>query len=200
MALLESRLDSRIERLAQARLCNRGRRKIYSSGGKLKQAFKWTAPIHEFDFTHGLRTIAEFEALRAMWYVVNFTPYEGFRLRHWGDYSATMTNTFVIDLGAGSYQLARRYTTAGINFDRLITKPNSDAVLRDAGGIALTATISTTTGIATAVSGGTPAAWTGTFDVPATFADDSFPEVLEASQTGEPLVLTQSLTLEELRP
>jgi uncharacterized protein (TIGR02217 family) len=198
MAMLEERIDSRVERNAVARPLNRGRMKAYNQAGALLQGFKWAAPLHEFDVSHGLRTISEFESLRALWYVINFTPYEGFRFRHWGDYQATMANTHVIDLGGGSYQLCRRYTFGGISFDRVISKPNSDAVLRDAGGVALTATISTTTGIATAVSGGTPAKWTGTFDVPVTFMGDEFPEVLEASSSG-PLVLTQEITLEEIR-
>lgn len=198
MALLESRLDSKVERAAVARLVNRGRRKIYVESGLLTQVFTWAAPLHEFVVQHGLRSMDEYESLRAAWYVISFGQYEGLRFKHWGDYRATMTNTHVIDLGGGSYQLCRRYTFGGVNFDRVITKPNSDAVLRDAGGVALTATISTTTGIATSVSGGTPAKWTGTFDLPVTFTDDNFPELLETSP-GEPLALTQPINLEELR-
>jgi uncharacterized protein (TIGR02217 family) len=197
MAFLEKRLDHRVERNAIARMCNRGRKKIYNDSGALNQVFTWAYPLHEFDLTHGLKTLSEFESMRALWMVVSFVPYEGFRMRHMGDYKALTSNTHVASLGGGSYQLYRRYTYDGVTFDRIITKPNSDAVLRDAGGSALTATISTTTGIATSVSG-TPVTWTGTFDVPVTFMEESFPEVLEASP-GEPLVLTQPLHLEEIR-
>lgn len=198
MAFLEQRLDPRIERSAVARLLNRGRVKVYTGSGALKQCFYWAYPLHAFEVSHGLKSLAEYESLRAMWYVVNFTPYEGLRFRHASDYTATVSNTAVLDLGGGSYQLMRRYTFGGVNFDRVITKPNSGAVLRDAGGGPLTATINTTTGIATAVSGGTPAKWTGTFDVPVTFVENEFPEVLEASP-GEPVVLSQPIMLEEFR-
>jgi uncharacterized protein (TIGR02217 family) len=199
MAFLETRMDSRIERLAVARMLNRGRTKLYDAAGRLGQVFRWSAPLYEFDVQHGARDIdTGYETLRAQWHVINFVPYEGFRFRHWGDYVATMVNTHVVDLGGGSYQLCRRYTFGGINFDRIISKPNSDAVLRDSGGSPLTATISTTTGIATGVSGGTPAKWTGTFDVPVTFAENLFPELIEASGTGQ-FSISQPIMLEEIR-
>jgi len=198
MAFFEQRLPGRIERGASVRLCNRGRSKAYTVSGKLRQVFSWASQLHEFNVSPGINSLTDYEALRAMWYVVNFTPYEGFRFRHLADYQATLTNTTVVSLGGGSYQLYRRYTVAGINFDRKITKPNSDAVVCDSGGTPLTATISTVTGIVTSVSGGTPAKWTGTFDVPVTFSDEAFPENLEASGSST-LVLTQAVNLEELR-
>lgn len=197
MAFFEQRIDSRIERGARGTLRNGGRLKAYNAAGKLRQSFGWSAQCKVFDVTHGLRSLADYETLRALWYVVMFTPYEGFRFRDWGDYIATQANTVVTALGGGSYQLKRRYTFGGINFDRTISKPNADAVLFDAGGSPLTATISTTTGIATSVSG-TPATWTGTFDVPVTFLDNDFPEVLEVADGG-PVVLTQPIKLEEVK-
>lgn len=197
MAFLEQRMTAQIERGAQVSICNRGRTKVYASSGRLRQVFKWSTQLHEFNVSPGIATLSDYESLRALWYVVNFTPYEGFRFRHHADYRAARTNTVVTSLGGGSYQLYRRYTVAGINFDRKITKPNSDAVLYDSGGSALTATISTTTGIATSVSG-TPAAWSGTFDVPVTFVDDTFPEELETTEGGT-LVISRAIRLEELR-
>lgn len=198
MAFLEQRLPGRIERSAQVSICNRGRVKAYTVSGRLRQVFGWASQLHDFNVSPGINSLADYESLRALWYVVNFTPYEGFRFRHHADYQATLTNTSVLSLGGGTWQLQRRYTFGGINFDRKITKPNSDAVVCDAGGTPLTATISTITGIASSVSG-TPAKWTGTFDVPVTFADEAFPENMEAGPGGNTLVLTQAVKLEELR-
>jgi uncharacterized protein (TIGR02217 family) len=195
MAFLEARLLDAIMR--GSRGGPRAKRtKTYVPSGRLVQAFERSRPLQGFDLSYGIQSEEDLEEVRAAFYVVLFTPYEGFRVRDWTDYQATQSNTHVIDLGSGSYQLCRRYSFGGINFDRVISKPNSDAVLRTSGGTALTATISTTTGIATGVGGGTPAKWTGTFDVPVTFEDD----VLDTIELIDPdhLQGLPSIRLEEV--
>jgi uncharacterized protein (TIGR02217 family) len=197
MALLEARLLDAVMRGSRGGPRS-ARTKVYSAAGRLKQTHKRTLPLQGFDLKYGIQSFDDMEQVRAAFYVVMFTPYDGFRVRDWMDYEASISNTHVIDLGGGSYQLCRRYTFGAVNFDRVISKPNSDAVLRDAGGVALTATISTVTGIATSVSGGTPATWTGTFDVPVTFEDDNL-DAIELVDT-DALQDLPSIRLEELSP
>ncbi len=203
MAFLEQRLNARIERGATGGPTNRGRTKVRTAGGKLRQVFTWTAPLHEYEVSHGILTAADFEALRAMWYVVNFTPYEGFRFRDWSDYQATHSNTSLALVTGSDYQLRRDYTFGGVTFSRVISKPNAGVVIqRNRSGVlsTATATVDTTTGLAT-ISGhvsGDTYSWAGTFDIPVTFSDDEWVAMLETNSAG-PMPTPPSIKLEEIR-
>ena len=195
-------MDTRIERGAQGGPVNRGREKVYVGNGRLSQSFAWSAPLQEWDVSHGVRSLAEFESLRALWYVVMFTPYSGFRFRDWSDYRATQANSRLTLITGATYQMQRLYTFGGSTFARDITKPcTSPAAVvyrtRSGSTTVATATIDTTTGIAT-ISGhvaGDTYTWAGEFDIPVTFADATFPSTLECGEG----VITQPIKLEEIR-
>jgi uncharacterized protein (TIGR02217 family) len=197
MAFLEQRMDPRIERGARGGPTNRGRVKTYGQDGSLRQVFGWSSPLHEWDVSHGLKTQQEEQALLALWYVVNFTPYEGFRFRDPADHIATSANTSLLQLTATTYQLRRSYTFGGITFHRKISKPAAGVQVFNAGGTLLTSTVDTTTGVAT-VASGTPAYWTGVFDIPVTFKNDAWVRELEASQTSANIIMP-SIEIEEIR-
>ncbi|HEX7042111.1 MAG TPA: hypothetical protein VF189_02585, partial [Patescibacteria group bacterium] len=85
----------------------------------------------------------------------------------------------------------------GITFKRDITKPVSGTVtVYDASDVVLTATIDTTTGIAT-INTGTPSYWIGEFDLPMTFTDNKWRARLEVSTTNLYLV-TDPIMMEEV--
>lgn len=199
MAFLEARINSRIERGAQGGPTNRGRVKVYTVGGNLRQQFGWTRPLSEWDISHGMKTPADAEELLALWHVVNFTPFIGFRFRDWSDYRATAANSALRLISGTTFQLQRAYTFASQTFKRDIVKPDPAVAIQvlDAGGTALTATVDYTTG-QVVVASGTPATWVGFFDVPVTFADNEWVTQLEASAAG-PLIVTPTIKLEELR-
>jgi uncharacterized protein (TIGR02217 family) len=198
VTFLEARISDAIMRGSRGGPTGR-RIKSYVPNGRLVQIPQYSRPLQRYDISYGIRTYEDFEEIRNAYYVVMFTPYEGLRVKDWNDYIATLEKTHVVNLGGGAYQLCRRYSFGGVNFDRVISKPNADAVLRTSGGTALTATISTTTGIATGVSGGTPAGWTGTFDVPVTFEDDTLENIEWDGTIDLPLQSLPSIKLEELR-
>lgn len=198
MAFLEQRLDARIERGAQGGPVNRGRRKVYTYGGALKQQFGWSAPLQEWEVSHGIKSPADVESLRAMWYVVNFTPYEGFLFRDWSDYQATAANTSLSLVSGSIYQLNRVYTYASISFVRRITRPDASVRVFNAGGSELTVTLQDSTTGRVTLASGTPAYWTGTFNVPVTFADDQWLTEIETSPAG-PMLICPSIKLEEVR-
>lgn len=205
MAFLESRLDTRIERGARGGPSNRGRSKVYTASGKLRQTFGWSAPLQEWDVSHGLKALPDFESLRAMWYIVNFTPYEGFRFRDWSDYTATQANTALTFIAGSSWQLQRVYTYAAISFARNIRKPAATPgpnIYRTRSSVVSTAgaSVDSTTGIASINDhlAGDTYTWDGQFDVPVTFADDSLPIELESGQFGA-LVMPPAIRLEEIR-
>lgn len=197
MAFLESRMSARIERGAKGGPTNRGRRKVYSTSGKMNQVFEWSAPISEFDISHGILLPDGYAEIEAMWHVIHFTPYSGCRFRNWADYQAVKANTTLTNIVSNTYQLQRKYTFASITYKRNIYKPNAGVAIFDASDVACTASVDTTTGIAT-VTSGTPSYWTGTFDMPVTFKDNDLMMRLDGT-TSNLLLVADPILLEEIR-
>lgn len=198
MAFLEQRIDSKIERGAKGGPTNPGRVKAYTRSGKLSQGFHASMPIHRYDVSHGIRSKADFQRVLDLWYVVNFTPYVGFRFKDHRDYQATQSNSALTLISGTTYQLQRAYTFGASTFLRDIFKPvTGTVVVYNAGGTPLTATIDYTTGIAT-VPSGTPAKWAGEFDVPVTFTDNEWASSLEVHTENLHLRI-DPIKLEEIR-
>ena len=197
MAFLESRMSVHIERGARVIRTNRGRTKAYTGSGKMSQDFAWSAPISEFDISHGILLPTGHEEIDAMWHVVHFTPYEGLRFRNWADYQGVKANTSLVNISSNLWQLRRKYTFASITFYRTIYKPTSDVVVMTSGDTPCTFTLDTTTGIAT-VTSGTPSYWTGTFDYPVTFKENEMATRLDGV-TSHLILVADSIILEEIR-
>ena len=202
LAFFEYQLDTKITQGATGGPTVPGRVKRYSAGGRLTQNFSVGAPIHKYDVSHGLRSQADYQTVLDLWYVVMFTPYAGFRFKDWRDYKATRDNTKLTNITGSTWQLQRRHVSHGVEFLRDITKPCASpaVVVYDAGGVALTATVDTATGIAT-ISGHTAGdtySWVGEFDIPVTFSDNEWTAQIipgGASYLG----VSGSIKLEEIR-
>jgi|SRR5690606_17256092 uncharacterized protein (TIGR02217 family) len=197
MAFLESRMSARIERGAKGGPTNRGRRKVYSTSGKMNQVFEWSAPISEFDISHGILLPDGYAEIEAMWHVIHFTPYSGFRFRNWADYQAVKANSTLTNIVSNTYQLQRKHTFASITYKRNIYKPNAGVTVYDSSDVACTASVNTATGIAT-VTSGTPSYWIGTFDIPVTFKDNDLMMRLDGT-TSNLLLVADPIILEEIR-
>lgn len=197
MAFLESRMSARIERGAKGGPTNRGRRKVYSTSGKMNQVFEWSAPISEFDISHGILLPDGYAEIEAMWHVIHFTPYSGFRFRNWADYQAVKANSTLTNIVSNTYQLQRKHTFASITYKRNIYKPNAGVTIYDSSDVACTASVNTATGIAT-VASGTPSYWIGTFDIPVTFKDNDLMMRLDGT-TSNLLLVADPIILEEIR-
>lgn len=203
MAFLEQRLSQRIERGASGGPVNRGRQMVRTAGGRLRQVFTWPEPLHTYTVSHGILGQAQLEELRALWYVVNFTPYEGFRFRDWSDFRATQANSRCTLITGSTYQLQRIYAFAGLEFIRRIQKPVAGAIVYRTRTGAVTdasASIDTATGIAT-ISGhvsGDTYNWAGEFDVPVTFSDDTWVQQLETMTGDGALATMPTINLEEI--
>lgn len=203
MAFLEQRLSQRIERGATGGPVNRGRKMVRTDGGKLVQVFTWAEPLRQYTVSHGVLGQADREQLRNLWYVVNFTPYQGFRFRDLADYVATQANSRLALISGSDYQLQRVYAFAGIEFIRKITKPVAGAViyrLRSGATTTAAATLDTATGAAS-ISGhvaGDTYTWAGQFDVPVTFTDDSWVEQLETIGSDGAIATMPMVKLEEV--
>jgi len=128
---------------------------------------EWEDDRGEWDVAHGVRTAAQMATLIAFFRAMKGRA-TGFRFKDWTDYSAASGAGIFRTLTATTFQMVKRYTTAGNNHDRDITKPVS-GTLSITGGVGVS--VDYATGIVT-VSSGTPTAWTGEFDVPARFDTD----------------------------
>jgi uncharacterized protein (TIGR02217 family) len=87
----------------------------------------------------------------------------GFRFRDPFDYKDEGAGGFVAGSG-GKMQMVKTYTVGSSTYVQTITKPVSGTITITGGG-----SLDYTTGL---VTGGSPTAWTGNFDVPCRFGDD----------------------------
>jgi uncharacterized protein (TIGR02217 family) len=204
MAFLAERISDKVERGAKGGPMNNGRFKAYSAGGQLTQLFTWAQALHKWNVSHGIRTLTEFENIRALWWVVNFTPYEGFLFRDWTDYQATQTNSRLTLVTGSTYQMERLYKIGSIVYGRKIQKPcdtPTPIIYRTRSSVVTVVsgpTIDYTTGKVT-ISGhvaGDTYTWEGLFDIPVTFVNNEFPSEIELG-TGSALIVTQPIELEE---
>ena len=177
MAFLEQRISDEASRGSRGGPMGT-REKVYSKSRRLYQDFPTSRPLQVYDYNFGNKLQADFEALRAMFYVVFGTPYTGFRWKDWNDYKLTQSNSVLVFITGSTWQIYRRYSLAsGVHWDRIIQKPNADCVIKRTRSTVVStasATVDTTTGIAT-ISGhqsGDTYTCEGTFDVPVTFADN----------------------------
>lgn len=199
MAFLEAQIDPCVTRDTTFVVRQPSRRKIYDADGNLEgQVFGDAEPKHLVNLAHSIRNLEQAQALMDAFYVVMFGPYEGLRVKNWADYRATLTNSMVASLGAGVYQLQRKHTFGGVTVPYTITKPVNDGALKvyDASDAELTATVNYNTGTFT-VSSGTPAKWSGTFDIPMTFQNDEWDaSILMAVGAG--LMIPSPIWMEEV--
>lgn len=203
MALLETRINEAVSRGSKGG--PRGRRtKVYTESGRLRQVHRWSRSLQQYDISYGIRTLAQLEEVRALFYVVMFEGYDGFRLKDWNDFQLTQTTSTLTFVTGNDWQTYRTYTAGGQTHARRITKPVSAGftVYRTRSGstTVATATVSTTTGLVT-ISGhssGDTYTCAGEFDVPVTFVDDALDQIELDGNPGAILQALPSIMLEEL--
>lgn len=204
MTFLDSRLDARITAGAKSTV-KASRIKVYTASGHLSQQFNWSTAKHTMDVSHGVRSRADYQTLLDFFYVVMFTPYTGFRVKDWRDYTATQDNSILTFITGSTWQLQRKHTVASVSYLRDIKKPVASTVVvkRTRSAVVSTvagATVDYATGIVTIgdhVSGDTYT-WEGEFDVPMTFVNDEWAGDLEVS-TQNLHVMSDQILLEEIR-
>lgn len=204
MAFLEQRLSDAASRGSRGGPSAR-RTKVYTDGRRLVQNFPTARPLQVYDYSFGNKLKEDFEEIRAMYYVVFGTPYQGFRWKDWNDYVLTQANSTLTFISGSTWQIHRRYALAGgVFWDRIIQKSNADVVVkRTRSGVVSTAsaTVDTTTGIATISghTGGDTYTAEGTFDVPVTFADNDALANIELDGLAEyEIQALPSIRLEEI--
>lgn len=203
MAFFEQLFPPRISRNAQG-----GPRfltsKAYTTSGQRITNRNAAWPLHQYTIDHPVKTAADFEELRAFFYVVGGDA-DAFRFKDWSDFRATVENTSMTVITGTTYQLNRTYTFGGRQFIRPIYKPVAGLrVFRNRGGVITDVTtdcvITTSTGQVVVQLGhqaGDTYRWQGTFHVPVAFKDPAALWTL----LGTPDLLTSwpAIELEEVR-
>jgi uncharacterized protein (TIGR02217 family) len=170
--------------------------KVITIGGQRFVNKNWSAPLHRFDFSHSIKTMADFAIVRNLFMVVS-GAFDGFRFKDWHDFKVVRSESALTLVSGSDYQLGKNYVAGSRTFTRTITKPVTGSVtIYDAGGSPLVASIDTTTGIATV--SGTPDSWAGAFDVPVAFEKDEFdPEIIDHGE--DYLIEWGGVVVEEIR-
>lgn len=118
-----------------------------------------------------------------------------FRVKDWIDFSATVTQGVFAMLTATTFQLYKRYIFGSLTYNRKIQQPVSSITVIGGSGVS----VDYSTGVVT-VSGGTPTAWYGDFDVPCRFASDVMQAVvINRSLAAGYITSWQSVQLIEVR-
>lgn len=206
MEFLEERFSDRISFGARGGPAWKTTRVVTESGRRWVDR-AWDYPLHRYQVAQAVKTNADFEEVRAFFYVVA-GAFEGFRFKDWSDYECTLGNSRLV-LADGSptmWQLARVYTVGAREFVRPIYKPCASPapqVYRTRAGATTlaSATVDTTTGLVS-ISGhidGDAYRWVGEFDVPVGFVDDDLEAVIVDKGDDGFLMSWPSIVLEEIR-
>lgn len=177
--------------------------KAFMSGGQRITNRTSQYPLHEYSLAHPVRDGAQFDQLRAFFYVVGGDA-DGFRFKDWSDYRATTDNTSATLVSAGVYQLSKLYVFGSRTFTRPIYKPVSGVqIFRTRSAVTTnitgTSTVDTTTGRVTVTghAGGDTYTWSGMFDIPAAFRDPG--AVFRVIGGSSMLTEWPSIEIEEIR-
>lgn len=190
MSILDVRLDLGFDYGASGGPDDFGTTVIVMESGIEKRNQRRTRPVGEWQL--GNRNVRETDlaTLQNVWHAVGGTA-NGFYYRDWNDYSAVAQP--VLDVGGSppAYQLYKRYSFGGVDYDRRIVRPDVEALYDDAVLIdPEDYEVDDTTGqVLLDVPPSGTLTWTGTFDVPARFVVQRFTaQFLTAEQRGSELV------------
>jgi uncharacterized protein (TIGR02217 family) len=96
-------------------------------GGNEKRNINWDTPRRKWNVSHGVKTPAQLEELRAFFIARKGRAY-GFRYKCWQDYTATSQEIGVGDDSETEFQLVKKYTSNSDVFTRTINKPVADSI------------------------------------------------------------------------
>lgn len=120
MAFDEVRLPGCIERGAQGGPQFKTTIITLSSGFE-KRNQDWAETRGEWDISYGLKTRDDLDALIAFFYARRGRA-RGFRFKDWADYVLEQQAIGIGDAMNDEFQLYKRYTSAGVDYDRILTK------------------------------------------------------------------------------
>lgn len=125
-----------------------------------------------------------------------------FYYKDWNDWQTTAQPLVSVGGSTTAFQLTKRYSAGGVNYDRDIVRPVTTILYSD--GVAISGgaySLSTTTGIATFTSAPSGVlTWTGEFDVLVRFSSTRFPSQFLACEDDRAAYGISGLTVAECLP
>lgn len=145
----------------------------------------WSRARQRWDIGYAIQHAVDYHRVRDFFYARQ-GRFRGFRFKDWSDYSVTDEQFAVADGTSTVYRLVKEYTSGGVTYVRLITRPVMGATASGGGAIDL-GTGAVTYGAAPA--SGTALTWTGEFDVPVRFdVDELNANILHLDALGVPSI------------
>ena len=198
MAFHDTRLPVDIERGAQGG--PRFKTTVMVLGGGLeKRNIDWATTRGEWDIGYGIDDKDAFSTVLTFFYTRQGRAHS-FRFKDWADFAISDQLMFTTDGSTSTFQMFKRYSSGGINYDRDITKPIasgwvvtvnavSQTVVYNTSPSASQVAINTLTGVVTlgsthAATSSQAVKLTGEFDVPVRFANDSIDITVEHFDAG----------------
>jgi len=178
--------------------------------GHEKRNVEWSRARAAWNIGYGIGDAALFREVLEFFYARQGKAHS-FRFKDWADFEITAQSIGTTDTTTATFQIYKRYTSGGINYDRNILKPLasgwvvtvnavSQTVVYDTAPAADEVAIATLTGILTLGSThqattGQDIAITGEFDIPVRFDTDD----LQQSITNYDAGLTPDIPIVEVR-
>lgn len=167
---------------------------VMSSGAESRNQ-EWEFARCEYEVSQAAKLPNEYEPLIAFFMLMGGRA-NSFRFQDRVDYVCVAGQGFFIsavDDSPAGHQMVKRYTFGSHTVDRIITKPRNNGTVVVTGG----GSLDYATGI---VTGGTPTAWRGEFDVHCRFDTDVMRrEAVDRSVASGLIVTWQSIPLVEVR-
>ena len=196
MAFHEVRFPDNISRGARGGPERRTQVVELASGDEERNA-SWANSRRRYDVAYGIRRADDLAAVVAFFEARNGRLH-GFRYKDWADYKSALPSQAItatdqqIGTGTGSqqtFQLAKRYTSGGQTWVRMIAKPVAGTVRVALGMVEQLSgwTVDTTTGVLTftiAPAAGVIVRAGFEFDVPVRFDSDSLDVTLDFERLG----------------
>ena len=180
--------------------------RVQVKSGQTQINIGWTRTLREYEIGTVPLTVEQWQALEGLHEVTEGGAY-GFLLQDPKDCSASDATgkATLINAGAHTYQLIKRYTSEGSTRtkDRIITRPRAAGfIVKISGSPTTSYTLDPNTGIITIPADPSAAnvTWSGIFYVPVHFASDEIDwELVIAGAADTRLMAGPSVILNEIR-
>lgn len=163
---------------------------------------EWEFERAEYEVSHAAKLPAQYKPLQAFFRLVGGRAYS-FRFKDWTDFECAEGEGFFIDSDGSpvGQQMVKRYTFGGFTIDRKITKPKRGTIsINGTLGSPADGGLDYSTGIIYGGSLGSPATWSGEFDVHCRFDTDVMrAESINRNPEDGIIVTWQSIPLVEVR-
>lgn len=151
---------------------------LLTTGGHEKRNINWEVARRRYSVSFPTQSQTDFDEVLAF-YVAREGMAHGFRFKDWSDYKIENQSIGTADGAQDLWQIFKRYTSGGINFDRDITKPVAGTLQLQVGGSDVVEdtdyTLDTTTGIIDFSTSGSPSVATAGSDINIVYCEFDVP-------------------------